>query len=183
MYAFTEGFIHRYKYTYTYVSKYIITYIYAFTINVQSILCNDHKVGSNKVMQFFFFCIPCFYKLFLSWMLLLILKFPKLCVCTCACMHVCVYVLMYECPHAYLCMFCSVLQCVAVCWCVLQCIAVCCSVLQCADMFAMINRLDEMPDLFLICSLLLYVCCSVVQCVAVCCSVLHYSLQSIDSTR
>ena len=63
--------------------------------------------------------------------------------------------------------YCSVLQCVAVCCCVsqccrpicilsvgycsmLQCVAVCCSVLQCVA-----------------------VCCSVLQCVAVCCSVLQ----------
>jgi len=45
---------------------------------------------------------------------------------------------------------CSVLQCVAVCYCVLQCVAVCCRVLQCVA-----------------------VCCSVLQCVAVCCSVLQ----------
>ena len=76
----------------------------------------------------------------------------------------------------YVAVFCSVLQCAAVCYIVLvfagimplkqpfhlaqsvvrcsvlQCVAVCCSALQCVA-----------------------VCCSVLQCVAVCCSVLHCS--------
>jgi len=43
-------------------------------------------------------------------------------------------------------MFCSMLQCVAVCCGVLRCVAVCCSVLQCVA-----------------------VCCSVLQCVVVVC--------------
>jgi len=56
--------------------------------------------------------------------------------------------------------YCSVLQCNAVCGSVLQCVAVCCSVLH---------------YIAVLCSALKCVatCCSVLQCVAVSCSVLH----------
>jgi len=73
--------------------------------------------------------------------------------------------------------FCSVLQCVAVCWwcrmcsiqvssvccSVLQCVAVCCSVLQCVDGVECVRYQYRQC---------VAVCCSVLQCVAVCCSVL-----------
>jgi len=67
-------------------------------------------------------------------------------------------------------MYCSVMQCVAVCCSVLQCVAVCCSVLQCVlclphtHLHVYHNALLHYHDA---------VCCSVLQCVAVCCSMLH----------
>jgi len=54
--------------------------------------------------------------------------------------------------------FCSVLQCVAVCCSVLQCIAVCCSVLQCVAVCCSMSQCVAVR-------------CSVLQCIAVCCSV------------
>ena len=57
-------------------------------------------------------------------------------------------------------MFCSVLQCVAMCCSVLQCVAVYCSVLQG-----------------------IVVCCSVLQCVAVCSSVLQRVAVEADDAR
>jgi len=60
--------------------------------------------------------------------------------------------------------FCSALQCVAVCCGVFHCVAtVCCSKLQCV---AVCDFLRIPPHSI--------VCCSVLQCVAVCCSVLQY---------
>jgi len=53
--------------------------------------------------------------------------------------------------------YCSELQCVALCGSVLQCVAVCYSVLQCVA-----------------------VCCSVLQCVTVCCSVMHTHFSSVS---
>jgi len=65
----------------------------------------------------------------------------------------------------YIC--CVLLQCFVAVYCsVLQCVAVCCSVLQCAAMCC------NVPDhISLECRVTL--CCSVLQCVAVCCSVLQ----------
>jgi len=54
--------------------------------------------------------------------------------------------------------YCSVLQCVAVCCSVLQCAAVCCSVLQCVAVYCSVLQCAA-------------VCCSVLQCAAVYCSV------------
>jgi len=73
--------------------------------------------------------------------------------------------------------YCSVLQCVAVCCsvlhqsrlsvsCVLQCVAVCCSVLQCVASISFVSFLC------------IAVCCSVLQCVAVCC--INLVCQSLD---
>ena len=59
-------------------------------------------------------------------------------------------------------MFCSVLQCVAVCCSVLQCVAMCCT--RCAAMAT--SRIHIRHVYNVVCQLLL-------QCVAVCCSVLH----------
>jgi len=68
-------------------------------------------------------------------------------------------------------------------WCsVLQCVAVCCSVLQCVAARALTrlpcssHRVPTSPSMLqyvaVCCSMLQYVavCCSVLQCVAVCCS-------------
>jgi len=63
------------------------------------------------------------------------------------------------------CMYCSVLQCVAVCCSVFQCVAVCCSVLQCVAVAVRCSVLQ--------CVAACCMCCSVLPCVAVCCSVLH----------
>ena len=69
---------------------------------------------------------------------------------TCAVIH-CQQVSSVAVCCSVLLVFCSVLQCAAVCGGVLQCVAVYCIVLQCVAM-----------------------CCSVQQCVAVCCSVSHH---------
>ena len=75
--------------------------------------------------------------------------------------------------------YCSVLQCVAVCCSVLQCIAESCNVLQ----FVVSGRCVAVHA---IASARGKVCCSVLQCVAVCCSVLqcvamYYSVLSLSS--
>ena len=54
--------------------------------------------------------------------------------------------------------FCSVLQCAAMCCSVIQCVAVCCRVLPCVAECCRVLQFVAM-------------CCSVLQCVAVCCSV------------
>jgi len=59
--------------------------------------------------------------------------------------------------------WCSMLQCVAVCCSVLQCVAWCCNALQYQDIEDLVARLTQCVA----------ACCSVLQCVAVCCSVLQ----------
>ena len=68
------------------------------------------------------------------------------------------------------CMYCSVLQCVAVCCSVFQCVAVCCSVLQCVAV-----RCIVLQFVAVFCSELQFVaeCCIVLQCIAVFYSVLQ----------
>ena len=67
--------------------------------------------------------------------------------------------------------WCSVLQCVAMCCSVLQCAAVCCSVLQCVIVYCS----AAFGCFFLACRTLqcVAVCCSMLQYVAVCCSMLQ----------
>jgi len=103
----------------------------------------------------------------------------------------------FKCRASHVCvvaMWCSVLQCVAVCWrlftlesIIFECrashvciVAVCCSVLQCvAACRSMLQCVAVccrvLQCVTACCSMLQYVavCCSVLQCVAVCCSVLQ----------
>ena len=74
--------------------------------------------------------------------------------------------------------YCSVLQCVAVCGSVLQCVAVCCNMLQCVA--ACVTECAVEDAHFILCCCVLKsvlqcgaVWCSVLQCVAVCGSVLQ----------
>jgi len=69
-------------------------------------------------------------------------------------------------PARYL--WCSMVQCVAVCCSVLQCVAVCCCVLQCVVMS--VCAISAVWCSVLQC---VAVCCSVLQCVAVCCCMLQ----------
>jgi len=86
---------------------------------------------------------------------------------------------------------CSVLQCVAVCCSELQCVAVCCSVLQCAavceqSMSRLKNNYFQYLHMKVYCSVLQGAavccselhCCSVLQCAAVCCSVRATNVQT-----
>jgi len=69
--------------------------------------------------------------------------------------------------------WCSVLQCVAMCCNVFQCVVVCCSVLQCDAVCWSVMSCRPMIS----CTCVLQcvaVCCNVLQCVAVCWSVMSY---------
>ena len=66
-------------------------------------------------------------------------------------------------------MWCSVLQCVAVCCSVWQCVATCCSVLQCVAVCYRVLHVEVLNPEVKGREAILEVCCSVLQCVAVCC--------------
>jgi len=69
-------------------------------------------------------------------------------------------------------LYCSLLQCLAVCGSVLQCVAVCCcNVLQ---QYVALYRWRHHDDGGIVVLQCVAVCCSVLQCVAVCCSVWEY---------
>jgi len=76
-------------------------------------------------------------------------------ICSCALFWLCRYDSLVNLRNS---VYCSVLQCVAVCCSVLQCVAVCCSVLQCVAVCCSVLQCDA-------------VYCSVLQCVAVCCTI------------
>ena len=81
---------------------------------------------------------------------------------------------------AYIGLYCSVLQCVAVFCSVLQCVAVCRIVLQCDAVWC-----SALQCVAVCCSMLQYVavCCSGLQCVAVCCSIYCNVLQCVLDQR
>jgi len=92
------------------------------------------------------------------------------------CVYIEIYVVHFHGTREYKSIFahvlseCSVLQCVAVCYCVLQCVTVCCSVLLCvAECYCVLQCIVGRRSLYLSMWCLSVVCCSVLQCVAVCC--------------